>query len=115
MEPQQSIINKRAALYAAAADAPSSEAAAALVLLGSLSNDQLTVEETQLRDAAISIARNVMGKDVQPGAGGSVTIDSKMPSEPHPVSSGNEPALRAVISQADNVMKRADEFGIGGN
>ena len=115
MEPQQSIIRKRATLYAAAADAPSSEAAAALVLLGSLSNEQLTVEEIQLRDAAIRIARNVMGKDVQSGAGGSVIIESQKPSEPYPASSGNEPALRAVISKADNVMKRADELEIGGN
>jgi chemotaxis protein MotC len=112
---QQDVTKNRALLYAAAADAVSSEAAAALVILGSLSSDQLTVEESQLRDGAISVARKVIGKDLQSGAEAAVTTGSKDPGQSQSVSLGNEPALRAVISQADNLIKKADEFGLGEN
>lgn len=110
-DPKSEPAKRRAALYVAAADAPSDQAAAALAALDAIAMDQLEAGDVEMRNAVGQIARSVLSAGMSDA--GSEPADQAPGGEPNTAVPVESKEISASMAQAEKAMKQADAYIAG--
>jgi chemotaxis protein MotC len=95
----------RARLYRAAAEAPSADAGDALRALNQISADRLSDDDTEIREVAGFIAKNVVGNEIA-ASRDDMKARASGPIAENPIL----PKAAAALGKADALLKEADQI-----
>lgn len=109
MESVSPEVLDKARLYAAAAEAPSSDASKALKALDQIAADRLSDDDTEIREVAGFIAKTVVGNGEAAGSNVASASRAYHPEGPEASSQGDTAGkASAAIKKADTILKEAD-------